>query len=105
MSSLANEIIFVTGATGFVGRNLIRRLVKENPKEIRLLVRCKPDSDVAKRFTSLSNRIKLFHGDVHTLESIKAGINGSSIVFHLAAHVKVWLVQLSNRFDHTVHNK
>lgn len=49
-----SKVIFITGATGFVGRNMIPRLLKlENDSKLNLLIRGKSDSDVRNRFDKL----------------------------------------------------
>ena len=74
--------ILVTGATGFIGNNLLRRLIKEN-KIIDVIVR--PDSKI----TSLkgSDKVNILEHD-GTMEDMYRIIQKSNpkIVFHLATN-------------------
>ncbi|MFA4819854.1 MAG: NAD-dependent epimerase/dehydratase family protein [Candidatus Aenigmatarchaeota archaeon] len=69
-------MILVTGASGFVGRNLVKELVKR--KKVRCLV----------RQTSNTRQLKgteLFYGDILDKESLFKATKGISIVIHLVA--------------------
>ncbi|MFX1577872.1 MAG: NAD-dependent epimerase/dehydratase family protein, partial [Promethearchaeota archaeon] len=70
--------ILVTGATGFIGRNLVSRLVKEK-HEVKALVR--KTSDVQ----GLPREIQLVEGDLLDPNSLEKAVKETEIVFHLAA--------------------
>lgn len=72
--------ILVTGATGFLGRRLVRRL-SEAGHDCRCLVR--PSSDVS----GLSDLrgVEFFTGDITTPDSLAGMAAGIEVVFHLAA--------------------
>jgi dihydroflavonol-4-reductase len=72
--------ILVTGATGFIGRNLVRVLIK-NGYHIRALVR---DVERAERILGRRN-IEYVVGDVRDRESLKNISDGITAVYHLAA--------------------
>jgi nucleoside-diphosphate-sugar epimerase len=76
--------IFVTGATGFVGRNLTLRLAGEGYL-VHALYR-----DINKTKGLEHPNIKLFKGDILIKESLYEGMKGCDIVFHTAAFVSVW---------------
>jgi dihydroflavonol-4-reductase len=69
--------IFITGVTGFIGSNLLNKLVIDNNK-INLLVR--------KSINSLDN-VNYFLGDTNDLSTIAPAIKGCSIVFNCAAYI------------------
>lgn len=80
---------FVTGATGFIGGNLVKRLqmsdhfdtincVVRNPEKARLLE---------------SQKVKIFKGDITDLESMKAPMEGVDVVFHLAAFYELGIAK------------
>jgi len=73
--------IFITGATGFLGSNLARRLA-ESGNDITILVRKGSDHPYLKNLP-----IKRAEGDVTDLESLKAGIKNMDLVFHCAGVV------------------
>jgi dihydroflavonol-4-reductase len=73
--------IFLTGATGYIGRALAARLAAEG-HELRALVR--PTSDLA-RLAGVE--IATFTGDVADRYSMREGMSGSDAVVHLAAEL------------------
>ncbi len=81
------EPILVTGATGFVGSYLVRRLV-DNGRRVRALVRS-PE----KLAPQLRNRVEVAVCDL-TIDSahrrILEAVSGCSSVLHLAAVAKAW---------------
>ena len=70
---------FLTGATGFVGRHVVERLVADGVK-IRALVR--PTSDTS-QLTAVG--AELIEGDLRDADIIRQGIEGIDVVYHLAA--------------------
>ncbi|MBT3341898.1 MAG: NAD-dependent epimerase/dehydratase family protein [Gemmatimonadetes bacterium] len=78
--------ILITGATGFIGRYLLRRLCAAGaPSGIRCLVRA--NSDVAE-LESLG--VELVHGDVTDWEALRAAVDGCRQVVHLANLYSFW---------------
>ncbi len=75
----------VTGATGFIGANLVRALLEQNVK-VRTLVR--PDSD-KRNLDGLD--LELAIGDIRDLGSIKRALEGCSLLFHVAALYSFWV--------------
>ena len=76
---------FVTGATGFVGANLVRALLKQN-WQVSILAR--PDSDM----TDLDGLdLTVHHGDITDTDSLVHAIpKQCDGVFHVAASTNVW---------------
>jgi len=74
----------VTGATGFIGANLVRALLKQG-YEVRALVR--PGSD---RRNLEGLEIDLAEGDVRDLGSIRRALDHCNLLFHLAALYSFW---------------
>lgn len=69
----------ITGATGFVGGHLIRRLAADG-WTVRALVR--PTSDTRALDAAGAERVP---GDLADVEALRAGARGADTVFHLAA--------------------
>ncbi len=74
----------ITGASGFIGGHLAKRLVKENWK-VKLLVR-----DVAKLSDELQSATKVISGDLSDEFALEQAVSGVSVIFHCAANVKTW---------------
>ncbi|MEW5871667.1 MAG: NAD-dependent epimerase/dehydratase family protein [Chloroflexota bacterium] len=74
---------FVTGATGFIGKRLVHRLV-ERGDQVVALVRS-PEAARAIQAMGASAAI----GDILDFESMQAGMLGCDVVFHLAGWYKL----------------
>lgn len=76
---------FVTGASGFIGANLVHELSARG-HQVRVLVR--PQSDVRGIAGLDCERVS---GDVNDLEALKIGLSGCDWCFHVAASYHLWL--------------
>lgn len=76
--------IFITGATGYIGNNLAKRLAEEG-HTIHALNR-----SVHKAALLQHENIKLFEGDITDAISVKNAMAGCEQVYHLAAYARVW---------------
>lgn len=74
---------FVTGATGFIGGHLARKL-RDRGDEVVALVRSPQKADALRALGC-----KLLEGDLGTLEPIRLGLEGADACFHVAAMYKV----------------
>ena len=77
-------LILVTGATGFLGRNLCEYLIGQGYK-LRALVR--PTSDTS--FLEAMN-VELTTGDLHDPDSVRVAMRGCDYVMHTAAYFRLW---------------
>lgn len=77
MLKLKNKKIFVSGATGKIGRHLVKQLVKEKAL-VKVLIRRKTDL-----FNKLSN-IETVIGDITKVNSFE--LDGCDCIVHLAAY-------------------
>lgn len=77
---------FVTGATGFLGSHVARRLLSKGA-ELRLLLR--PTSRTDNIADLAAERVT---GDLRDVESLKRGMAGCEFVFHVAADYRLWAV-------------
>lgn len=76
--------IFVTGATGCLGRRVVERLMKEG-HELPLLVRSIPEVPLYHQ-----PNIQLVKGDVTNVASYEGDLSGQDVLIHLAAPVVYW---------------
>jgi UDP-glucose 4-epimerase len=81
MTNLANKKILVTGGAGFIGSNLVKKLIEKYNAEVTVL------DDL---FNGDVNHLKeldyeFIHGSVEDASLVNECIQGKDIVFHLAA--------------------
>jgi nucleoside-diphosphate-sugar epimerase len=81
------KIVTVTGATGFVGRALVKRLTKEPGIDIRCLVR--PGSDIAE-LRRLGREVGVVYGDIMQPETLLKAFEGSWGVVNVAGYREFW---------------
>lgn len=74
--------ILVTGASGFLGNNLTRRLVQDG-RPVRGLVHSLEKA--RRRLADVADRVELVTGDVTSLEDMRRAMQGVSAVVHLVA--------------------
>ncbi len=76
----------VTGATGFIGRHLARRLLAQG-REVRVF--CRPES-VGKLDPETRALAEISEGDLRDDRTVERAIRGVGRVFHCAGHVSDW---------------
>src|SRR4029453_3781738 len=74
--------VLVTGANGYVGRQVVQRLVAEG-YYVRALVR---PTSVPERLKQLG--VEVFLGEVRQFEDVRAAADGMQVIVHLAAGMK-----------------
>ena len=74
----------VTGATGFIGRHLLDRLLQERDR-VRILVRKEPPKEIME-----NPKVEVFLGDIGNRESVFEAMKGIKEVFHLGAIISGW---------------
>lgn len=82
-----NRIITVTGASGFVGRTLVERLLQEKNIHVRCLVR--PDTDRS-YLEALEGDIRFCEGDISQPKTLTAAMKGAWGVVNLAGYREFW---------------
>src|SRR3569623_303226 len=80
----ASATVFVTGGSGFVGRQLIRDLCAKG-YTVRALARSQAASATVSDLGAEPVR-----GDLANIDAMRAGMQGCAAVFHCAAHVAMW---------------
>ncbi len=76
--------IFVTGATGFIGHHLVKKLLSEG-HTVHAIYRSQPKSEEIKH-----DKLKWFRGDILNNESLKIAMIGCHHVYHVAAYAAAW---------------
>ena len=80
-------MILITGASGFVGKNLVPEIIKK--QKIRILVRRTSNIELFRD----KNEIEIVYGDLENDIGIKEALNGIDMVIHSAART------IGNKFD------
>jgi dihydroflavonol-4-reductase len=78
-------LVFLTGATGFVGSHVARSLAAQGA-DLRLLVR--PASDLRNIQELQAERVI---GDLRDTASLKKAVAGCDVIFHVAADYRLWV--------------
>lgn len=76
--------VLVTGGTGSFGSTMVRRLLKSQISEVRILSRDEAKQDAMRRELS-DGRVKFHVGDVRDPRSVEDAMDGVQHVFHAAA--------------------
>lgn len=79
-----NGLTLVTGATGFIGRYLVRRLLHDD-LPVRVLVR-----SASRLEADVVHRLDVIQGDMRDGDAIAAATRGARNVLHLAACARAW---------------
>ena len=93
---MAEDLTFVTGATGFVGSHIIRQLVKRGGR-VRVLVR---SSSRTVNVDGLNCEIVI--GDLKDASSLVRCVQGCRKVFHVAADYRLWARNPQEIYDSNV---
>ena len=92
-----DKIVLVTGGTGSIGSEIVRKVLQLNPMAVRVL-----DNNETGLFELeqelKSDKIRTFIGDIRDEERLKRAFDGVDIVFHAAALKHVPLCEY-NPFD------
>ncbi len=81
----ASEVSLVTGASGFIGSNLVDRLTEQG-QEVRALHRAPARPD---RYPPAGLAVEQ-RGDISDVDSLLSAMTGCSQVFHLAGYARNW---------------
>jgi len=77
----------VTGATGFIGQQLVRKILAEN-WPVRILCRA-----TSQRPADFAQDVEWITGDLTDLQSLEAAVRDADLIFHLAGATKVSRVE------------
>ena len=93
---LKNKTILITGGTGFLGRSLIREILKYKPKSIRIFSRDefkhqKVHEEFGFRFSG--GILRHLIGDVRDYERLNRAMKGCDIIIHAAALKRIDMLE------------
>jgi nucleoside-diphosphate-sugar epimerase len=71
--------VFLTGATGFLGKTIVKKLISENHTITTLLMPGEPDSGL--------ERARIVRGDITEPETLTSKMDGNDVIIHLAGSV------------------
>lgn len=89
MSDLANKKVLVTGAGGFIGSHLTEKLVSEGAS-VRAFVHYNSFGRAGwLDYSPVRNDVEVIWGDITDSESVRRAVQGTEIIFHLAALIAI----------------
>ncbi|MBW3547878.1 MAG: SDR family NAD(P)-dependent oxidoreductase [Actinobacteria bacterium] len=80
--------VLVTGGEGFIGSNLVERLVREGA-DVRALVHYNPFGRAGWLDPEVHGEVRVIPGDVRDAERVFSAVDGCDVVFHLAALIGI----------------
>lgn len=92
----SKQIVTVTGATGFVGRCFVARLISEKKFRIRCLVR--HTSDIS-QLRALDPDIRFHYGDITRKATLSAAFEGAWGVVNIAGYREFWSQDRTHFYD------
>ena len=76
--------LFISGGAGFIGSNLVNKLVKF--KDIKKIIVYDNFSSGKKWFLKKNNKIKIIKGDLKNQKKLNSAIKHTNLVYHFAAN-------------------
>jgi len=80
----SEKTVLITGGTGSFGSNMVRHLLGQDIKEVRILSRDEAKQDLMRHELNSSN-VSFYLGDVRERESVERAVDSVDFVFHAAA--------------------
>ena len=84
MTSIEGCRFLITGGTGSFGSTMVRRLLRTDVAEVRVLSRDEAKQDVMRRALH-DDRLRFYLGDVRDYSSVHRAAAGADFIFHAAA--------------------
>lgn len=88
MTAWTGQRVLVTGGEGFIGSTLVERLVRQGA-QVRALVHYNPFGKHGWLDPELHKDVEVLAGDVRDAERVFTAVEGSDLVFHLAALIGI----------------
>jgi dihydroflavonol-4-reductase len=93
---MAEELTFVTGATGFIGSHVVRQLLRRGDR-VRILAR-----NSSRKSNVESFGCEIVIGDLKDSMSLLRCVQGCSRVYHVAADYRLWARNPQDIYDNNV---
>jgi nucleoside-diphosphate-sugar epimerase/pimeloyl-ACP methyl ester carboxylesterase len=81
------KTVLVTGATGFLGSNLVREV---HSRGYHVVPFVRNPEKAERMFADLTDRIEFRKGELTDLDSIDKALEGIDVIVHTAGHVREW---------------
>lgn len=92
--------VFITGATGFIGRNLMELLLSTG-EEVKTIFR-KPLVMEPEKGPDVQRQWRCYEGDIRDYRSVEKAMEGCSKVYHLAGYARNWANDFNVYYDNNV---
>ncbi|MFO0812963.1 MAG: SDR family NAD(P)-dependent oxidoreductase [Gemmatales bacterium] len=76
--------VLVTGATGFLGKRLVRSLLQDGHR-VRCLVRATSNVAGLQQFVGDTTHLEIMHGDLTEMVTVQQALEGIDVLYHAAA--------------------
>mgnify|MGYP002725691164 CR=1 FL=1 len=97
MSSLfKDKIILVTGGTGSIGSEIVKQLLLQNPKSVRIFSRDEHKQFIMRQEIGDPDEVRYFLGDVRDQSRLHRAMKDVDYVFHCAAYKHVPLCEYNS---------
>ena len=83
----SRKTVFLTGATGNMGREAVRRIAARSDLRLRVLVRTQERNHPVVRDIMKRNSAEIVWGDLTNAATVQAGVKGADIVLHVGGLV------------------
>lgn len=80
-----NKVVMITGGTGFLGKALVKEILKYNPHSVRVFSRDEVKHHKFQEEFDYDEKLRNFIGDVRDYSRLKKAVEGADIVIHAAA--------------------
>jgi len=93
MRLFEGKTVLITGGTGFLGRSLARRILKEDPLTVRIFSRDEAKHHKFQQEFNNDERLRSLIGDVRDLDRLKKATRGCDVVIHAAALKRIDMIE------------